>query len=335
MKKRAKNIWIGCSIAASGIAAIMAASYSTTKKLLKIAMEREIPNGIHIGKNKLTGSPRSSEFLEEAAKATERLESSNCETVEITSHDGIRLVGHWYPCNNPKRIIIAMHGWRASWSQNFGQIADFWHDSDCSVLYAEQRGQGSSGGDYMGFGLLERYDCLDWIHWINMQTDCKLPIYLGGVSMGATTVLMTAGLDLPDNVHGIVADCGFTSPHAIWKHVMKNNLHIPYSGIHAAVASEICRKKMNIGTKDYSSTDAMRMCKVPVLFIHGTEDHFVPIEMTFENYKACTAPKRLFVVPGAEHGMSYYTNKTAYENTIKKFWADYDHITITPDICKG
>lgn len=68
----------------------------------------------------------------------------------------------------------------------------------------------------------------------------------------------------------------------------------------------------------------MEHCTVPVLFIHGTDDHFVPIEMTYENYKACAAPKRLFIVPGAGHGSSYFVDRDGYERAIKAFWDDYD-----------
>lgn len=261
--------------------------------------------------------------MDEAVRASEKLQNSGCEEVEIINQDGIHLIGHWRPCENPKRIIIAMHGWRSSWSRDFGIIADFWKDSGCSVLYAEQRGQGSSEGEYMGFGMLERYDCLEWIKWVNEHTGGNLPVYLGGASMGATTVLMAAGLELPENVHGIVADCGFTSPHAIWKHVVENNLHMPY-GLYSPVANDLCKKKIHVGTKEYSAVDAMQKCKVPVLFIHGTDDQFVPVEMTYENYKACAAPKHLFVVPGADHGMSYYTDKVGYEKCLLDFFAAYD-----------
>ena len=68
----------------------------------------------------------------------------------------------------------------------------------------------------------------------------------------------------------------------------------------------------------------MRECQVPVLFIHGTDDHFVPIEMTYENYKACAAPRRLLIVPGAEHAMSYFVDKDGYEKAVKDFWKDFD-----------
>ena len=79
-----------------------------------------------------------------------------------------------------------------------------------------------------------------------------------------------------------------------------------------------------MSTREYSCTDAMRECKVPVLFVHGTDDRFVPVEMTYENYKACTAPKRLLVVPGAEHGVSYLVDQTGYETAVQKFWAEFD-----------
>lgn len=220
-----------------------------------------------------------------------------------------------------------MHGWRSSWTRDFGLIADFFHQNKCHVLFAEQRGQNNSGGEYMGFGLTERYDCLEWIKWVNRQDIEELPIYLCGVSMGAATVLMTAGFELPSNVCGIIADCGYTSPHAIWKHVAEKGLNLRYDSMISAIAEDICRSKIQIGPKDYSCIDAMKVCKVPVLFIHGTDDDFVPVEMTYENYKACAAEKRLLIVPGAGHGVSYILDKENYEKAVLEFWRDFDRKT--------
>ena len=73
-----------------------------------------------------------------------------------------------------------------------------------------------------------------------------------------------------------------------------------------------------------SSVEALKLCKVPVMFIHGTDDTFVPVEMTYENYRACASPKRLFVVPGANHAMSYLLDKDGYEREVLSFWKDYD-----------
>lgn len=317
-----KALLIGSGVALS-VTALGGISHALTKRLVKIALDREVPKNIEKAKMHISACSDMAQFFDALDTAAKKLESSYTEEVEIETKDGINLVGHFKPCENPKRIIIAMHGWRSSWAHDFGSAADFWYNNNCSVLYPEQRGQNKSGGDYMGFGMLERYDCLEWIEWVRKNVSDELPIYLFGVSMGATTVLMTAGLDVSENVHGIIADCGFTSPHAIWKHVAEKNLHLPYA-LHGLIADDMCKKRINMSSRDFSAVDAMKQCKIPVLFIHGTDDRFVPIEMTYENCKACTAPKRLFVVPGADHGMSYYKDKNGYEKMLKEFWQDYD-----------
>ena len=319
MKKSTKNILISAGIATAGAAAFGLIHHYTTKYLMKLAIDREGPKSAAKDKEKLMSSGDLSETVASIMEAAKILEETEHEQVEIAAQDGTGLVGHWFCPENAKRIIIAMHGWRSTWSQDFGGIAPFWFENDCAVLFAEQRGQGNSGGEYMGFGLLERYDCLDWINWVNERTDEKLPIYLGGVSMGATTILMTAGFELPENVKGIVADCAFTSPHAIWKHVVENNFKLPF-GLYSKAAKDICEKRIQMSSDSYSTTEALSSCTVPILFIHGTDDNFVPIEMTYENYKACVSEKRLFVVPGAEHGMSYLVDKDGYEAAVKQFW---------------
>ena len=326
MKKSTRNILIGSGIAVAGIAAVGAIHRYTTKYLMKLALDREGPKSASKDKEKLMSSGDLSETVAAIMDAANVLETTEHEQIEITAQDGTTLVGHWFCPENAKRIIIAMHGWRSTWSQDFGAIAPFWFENDCAVLFAEQRGQGNSGGEYMGFGLLERYDCLDWIGWVNERTERKLPIYLGGVSMGATTILMTAGFELPENVKGIVADCAFTSPHAIWKHVVENNFHLPYS-LHSKAAEDLCKRKIQVGSKSYSTTKAVQNSKIPILFIHGTDDHFVPVEMTYENYKACASPKHLLIVPGAEHGMSYLVDQFSYEKSITDFWDKYDSKT--------
>lgn len=319
-----KSFFIGSGVVLGLFAISSAFSYFLTKKLVNMALDRSEQEKSSEYTQEISGSSYEKELLEMRKIMAEKLENDSCETVEIMAHDGEKLVGHWHKCENAKRILIAVHGWRSSWARGFGIIADFFNQNNCDVLYIEQRGQNNSGGAYMGFGLIERYDCLDWINWINEKSQDKLPIYLCGISMGASTVLMAAGLDLPENVHGIIADCGYTSPHAIWKYVAENNLYIRYDYIRGEIANDLCREKINIGSKDYSCVEALKKCSVPVLFIHGTDDHFVPIEMTYENYKACAAPKRLFVVPGAEHGMSYIIDREGYERNVKEFWKDFD-----------
>lgn len=322
MKKRSIRLLLGSGIAAAGVGIAGAAQRSVIRFLVNVALDRELPNYPKGSERRLSGTAIDPSLGERISLAAAELRNSGTEPVTITAADGTPLAGHWQPHGHPERVIIAMHGWRSSWDHDFGVISSFWRARGCSILYAEQRGQGSSGGDYMGFGLLERHDCLDWIRWA-LERAGGLPIYLAGISMGASTVLMAAGLDLPPAVRGIMADSGFTSPAAIWKHVSEHNLGLHY-GICGAAANALCKKKIQIGIDDSSCLQALARSHTPVLFVHGTDDHFVPIEMTYENYKACAAPRYLHVVPGAEHGMSYFHDRAGCEKAILDFWQLYD-----------
>lgn len=323
MEKSQTRLMLGTGILAAGLTAAGAVSHEVTRRLVQIAVDRELPGRISPrARRRFKGSGDDAEFLRAMEEGGRRLANRSSRTVEILARDGARLVGHWLPCKDPKRVMVAMHGWRSSWNGDFGLIADFFHDSGCSVLYAEQRGQGNSGGRYMGLGALERQDCVDWARWAEKQAD-GLPIYLAGVSMGATTVLMAAGLGLPASVRGILADCGFTSPQDIGRHILEKNLHLSCDR-RINTADIMCRRKNGMGICSCSAVEAMRKNKLPVLFVHGAKDSFVPVSMTYENYNACAGPKELLIIPEADHGMSYYLEPERYQQALKAFWAKYD-----------
>ena len=327
MKDKTKRIFkiLGCTAAAlTSVTGAVGAAYAGAKFIVKEAVDKEEPKAMKEYKSRMAVRYFGQDFLDALADAEKELINTPTETVEITAYDGIKLVGHFYPCKNAERTIIAMHGWRSRWSLDFSLVYKFLIDSGCNVLFVSQRGQGGeSESEYMGFGMIERYDCLEWIKFINQKVSPNLPIYLYGISMGAATVLMATGFELPSNVSGIIADCGFTCAKDIWKTVSKENFHINYQ-LFDALGNEFLKQKINMSNDEYSAVTAMEQCKIPVLFIHGADDHLVPISMTYENYRACVAPKRLLVVPYADHGMSYYVDKTAYENAVKDFFEDYD-----------
>lgn len=304
------------------IAAAAVSSYGITKFLLKTALDRETPKAPKRAGNMISGSRKENDYVTVSQEASKHLVQSEHEIVKITSFDNVELVGHWFPAAHPKRIIVAMHGWRSTWNRDFGLISEFWLKNGCSVLFAEQRGQNGSGGDYMGFGMIERFDCKSWCEWAAEQGPSS-PIYLAGVSMGAASVLMASNLPLPYRVHGIMADCGFTSARAIWKHVANNNLHIIYE-IRSFMADSICRRKIHMSPDEVTTTGALAETNIPILFIHGSDDHFVPVSMTYENYLACSSDKMLLIVPGADHCMSYYKDRKSYEKVVTEFWKEHD-----------
>lgn len=320
MREASRKMLVGMGVAAAAMTALTASACAVSSVMLHLALDRKMPSLMEKGRERLTGeSADHGQLMKQVDAAAHQLYGCGCVTVELTARDGTRLVGHWYENPFARRVVVAMHGWRSRWDQDFGLIAPFLHGSGCSVLYAEQRGQNGSGGSHMTFGLLERYDCLDWARWVHDHTVPGLPVYLAGISMGATTVLLAAGLELPDCVRGVIADCGFTSPHAIWKHVAERNLHLNYA-LHQGWVDWLCRRRLQMEMGDASTVDAMAACRVPVLFVHGSDDSFVPVEMTYENYKACAGPKELLIVPGASHGLSYLVETERYQKTLKEFW---------------
>ena len=101
---------------------------------------------------------------------------------------------------------------------------------------------------------------------------------------------------------------------------VSSTLGIDKETLRGALADAMCRQKIMMGPDEYSTKDALRTAKVPVMFVHGTDDHFVPVEMTYENYMACASPKKLLIVPGADHGMSYFMEPRKYEAEVLDFF---------------
>lgn len=296
-------------------------SHAFDRSMVGTALDRQPPKLLQRLEERLKGEgPEDGAVLEHCIRLQHRLENTPHQLVELCSFDGTPLVGHLFRAEHQKRVVLAMHGWRSCWARDFGAVADFLRDNGCTVLYGEQRGQGESGGAYMGFGMIERYDCLEWVRWLNANGFRQVPVYLAGISMGATTVLMAAGFDvLPENVAGVIADCGFTSAGAEWKYISENNLRISFERRRRHVDA-LCRKRIELNADAYSTLDAMKACRVPILFIHGAADTFVPVEMTLQNYEACQAPKRKLIVPGANHGMSYFYDRPGYEAAVLDFF---------------
>lgn len=265
-------------------------------------------------------------FKEEAKICTQWFLEQNPEEIEMTSFDGLKLHAYFLPApngtENAKGSLVLMHGFHGAGLKDFSIVSKFYHQSNYNVLIPDQRTHGQSEGKYITFGIKERFDCHDWIVLLNDKIGDDKNVYLDGVSMGCATVLMACGTNLPANVKGVIADCGFTSPYEIMKHVMIKNMHLPQFPI-LPIAGMLTKVLADFGLKEYSATQAMAENTIPVLFVHGEADDFVPPYMTEQNYAACTAPKQLFTVPGAIHAMSYFTDTPKSQQVILEFLEKY------------
>lgn len=241
------------------------------------------------------------------------------EDIYITSRDGLRLHGKYYHQADGAPLTIFMHGYRSGALRDGNGAFHMSWRRGYNVLFVDQRAHGLSGGRVMTFGIKERYDCLDWIQYANERFGVDTPILLMGVSMGASTVMLAAGLDLPPNVKCVLEDSGFSSPAAIIRSVIRG-MKLPVSLVYPVVRlSGRLFAGIDIGAEDASCIEAVRNSKIPIMFVHGEDDGFVPCPMGLQCYEACGAKKKLLTVPGANHGLSHCIDKDRYEAMVEEF----------------
>ena len=237
--------------------------------------------------------------------------------VYTKSFDGLRLAARYFDVGTHKTVIL-FHGYRSSANRDFSCAVKLYCNAGFNVLIADQRSHGKSEGRLITFGVKERYDVLSWVNYYMQNIDKNAEIVLGGMSMGATTVLLASGLTLPPNVKGIIADCGFTSPTAIIKKVARQTFHIN-AGFFLPVMDIMCRITGRFGIYGVSTEKALAKTKLPVLFIHGKSDNFVPCEMSRRGYKSAAGEKEILLVDGADHGMSYLIDTKTVEEHLLGF----------------
>ncbi len=232
-------------------------------------------------------------------------------------NDDLILYADRYIHPHPRGRILLFHGYRSIAETDFACVMNSYYSAGFELILVDQRAHGKSGGNWIGFGVLERRDCLAWIQYLNQEFG-RIPTYLCGISMGASTVLMATGQSLPTNIRGVVADCGFTSPKDIISYIMKKKLHLP-SRLLLPILS--CFSKLFAGYffGEYSVAAAMKSNTLPILFIHGKADRFVPSDMTIQNYRACQTEKKLILVEGAGHGTAFLQDRENVEKEILNF----------------
>ena len=244
------------------------------------------------------------------------MEARPYELVSIVARDGVRLTGRYYHQADGAPLDIGFHGYRGSPVRDFSGGAKCSFEAGHHVLLVNERSQNGSEGRCITFGILEHQDCLAWINYANERFGSP-DMIIFGVSMGAATILMAAGLDLPDNIRGIIADSPYSTPLDIICEVGKE-MHIP-APVTAALAIGAARIFGNFDLRAASAAEAVKKAKAPILLIHGENDHFVPCGMSGVIAKNCASPVQLETFPNAEHGLSYLTDTLRYERLVQEF----------------
>lgn len=260
-------------------------------------------------------------FYDQITAATHELAEKPCEIVYTRGRHGIRLGGRYYQVAAGAPLCICFHGYRGSGVRDFSMMAKFLMESGYNVLLVDQRAHWRSGGRSITFGVRERFDVLSWVDYANGRFGADTLIYLFGISLGGGTVLMASGLELPDNVRAISADCPFNSPKEIICHVARRVGFSPVWAWPLVWLSALVIGGFNINAM--SSERAVKNTKTPILIIHGEADEFVPMSMSRKAYEANPAMIKMYTFPGADHGMSYMVDPVRYKKIVSDFLAKH------------
>jgi len=235
----------------------------------------------------------------------------------IEAFDKLRLFALYLPCPIPSdKTAILVHGY-SSWHGSMGGFAQYYLESlGYNVLLPDLRGHGKSEGNYLGFGWHDRLDILKWIDELNRWMDGQ--IILHGVSMGGSTVLMTSGEPLPNNVKCIISDCAYTSMSEILGYQIKRMFRLPKFPI-MNFTSYICKLRAGFYIEEASAMKQVEESSTPTLFIHGSADRFVPYAMVHELFEEAACAKQLLVVQDAAHGTSFWKDPGSYKHAVEEF----------------
>ncbi|MBR3245589.1 MAG: alpha/beta fold hydrolase [Parasporobacterium sp.] len=249
----------------------------------------------------------------------EQLKEKASVKCEMRGFDGVPLTGHYYPCKNPERIVIAAHGWRSGWNYDYRTIAPFLHENQTAVLMIDLRGHGDSGDRYLYYGKKERFDIAGWTSYAAENLACGVPIYVMGMSAGALSTLMSTASGLHENTKGAILDSCAASARVLGHSVVRNmglNPKVVYPFIRLDA-----RIRMGIDDNAYTGFDALKENRLPILFIHGTKDQVADIHSMEELYDNCKTPRFKLIVEGAGHTQSCFTDPEAYQNALLSFFA--------------
>ena len=259
------------------------------------------------------------EYIPIIKSEKEWLYAQKLEKMSIQTTDGLRLSGIWLEApQESKKVIIALHGYRSKGESDFAAISHFYHDQGYHVLIVDHRAHGKSEGDYIGFAALEHKDSKKWIDIAVKKLGEEAHIYLHGISMGGATALALSSEKLPRQVKGIISDCGFTSAWEVFEHILRDDYHLPPFPI-LQIASSICKKQAGYTFDEVNNTERVKKSNLPILFIHGDQDTFVPTWMSRKMYAECQAEKKLVIISEAGHGESYYRDTETYQKAVKAF----------------
>ncbi|WP_283689743.1 alpha/beta hydrolase [Clostridium perfringens] len=248
--------------------------------------------------------------------------SASKEDITLKSFDGLNLTSTLIMNENPtNKFIVLVHGVSICYVGSL-KYFDIFYKNGFNVLIVNQRRHGKSEGKYSTYGFYEKYDVNMWIEYLKSRFGNDIILGLHGESMGAGTVMET--IPLNDSIKFVIEDCGYSNFHELIgfqiTHAYKNRLVRKILRPGLIFANFFMKTKAKFSMKKIVPIDIVSSTSLPMMFIHGKEDYFVPWYMAVDLYKAKTKGyKELYLVEGAKHAEALEVNKILYEKKIMTF----------------
>lgn len=225
----------------------------------------------------------------------------------------------WIPSEYPSKYsVVIAHGYKGN-GMTMANLAQMFHYMGFNVLLPDNRGHGDTSDKYISFGWLDHYDYLIWINRVIKRIGPKSKVYMMGVSMGGATALMMAGEKLPPEVKGIIADCGYSSLNEQLSYLAQKHLKKFTTKPFLKSMSFINKIKNGFSFDEVDSIKQLKKAKVPIFIIHGADDDFVPTYMAYKNYNAIPGKKQIWIVPNANHAVSFWVDPREYHKQVASF----------------
>lgn len=238
------------------------------------------------------------------------------EEIVLTSKDGLKLKGVFIEGDRYlNRTMIFVHGITAGIPTSI-KYAKLFLDKGWNVLMYDNRRHGESEGKYSTYGYYEKEDLDLFVEWVIRSKGNSEIIGLHGESMGAATVLQYA--EINDHVRFIIADCAYSNMNELMRVRIKEDTKFPIFPL-LQLADLKTRRLAKFKFDDVSPIDAVKDSDIPVLFIHGKDDKFVPTYMSEKMYEAKKGFKQIYTVEGARHAESIGVNRKKYEKVVFEF----------------
>lgn len=241
----------------------------------------------------------------------------------IYTPDEARLHGYFVAASQPtSKTAVIVHGYTDN-AIRMMMIGYLYNKSlGYNILLPDLRYSGLSDGEAFQMGWLDRKDVMQWMDVANEIFGDSTRMVVHGISMGGATTMMVSGEPQPDYVKCFVNDCGYTSVWDQFGKELKEQFGLPEFPL-MYTASWLCDWKYGWNFAEASSLEQVKKCQLPMLFIHGNKDDYVPTWMVYDLYETKPEPKELWVVPDADHATSYKLNKEAYTEKVKQFTDKY------------